>query len=51
MASHQLEARLKQFLGERLARFKIPRRFVVVDTIPRMPTGKVKQSALKQLLV
>ena len=45
-----LEQELKQFLAERVARFKIPRRFVVVEQIPRMPTGKVRRSALEKLL-
>ena len=44
------EAVVRQFLEARLARFKIPRQLLFVQRIPRMPTGKVKQSALRQLV-
>ena len=38
------------FLRQRLAAFKIPRRLVVVDAIPKGPTGKVQRSQLHQQL-
>jgi acyl-CoA synthetase (AMP-forming)/AMP-acid ligase II len=32
---------------ERLARYKVPKRFVVVDALPRLPVGKVDRAALR----
>src|SRR5688572_30786548 len=32
---------LTQYLGERLAKYKLPRRFVFLDLLPRTPYGKV----------
>jgi long-chain acyl-CoA synthetase len=40
------EARLRAFCREQLATFKVPRRIIVVEALPRSPTGKV----LKRLL-
>jgi thioesterase domain-containing protein/acyl carrier protein len=37
---------IQAFLRERLAAFKIPRRILVVDAIPKGPTGKVQRSQL-----
>ncbi|MEW6450486.1 MAG: AMP-binding protein [Pseudomonadota bacterium] len=41
---------LQTFLRQRLAAFKIPRRILVVDAIPKGPTGKVQRSQLHQQL-
>ena len=41
------EEELKQFVRNRLARFKIPREVVFLDTLPKTATGKV----MKRLLV
>ena len=42
------EAGLRTFLEERLARFKVPERFIFVDEeLPRLGTGKVDRRALK----
>ncbi|WP_414731611.1 AMP-binding enzyme [Williamsia sp.] len=40
-----------QFTGSRLARFKVPRRVVFVDSLPRTPTGKLVKRDLKDQLV
>jgi fatty-acyl-CoA synthase len=40
---------LAAFLGERLARYKIPKRFVFVEALPRTAYGKVKKADLLAL--
>jgi fatty-acyl-CoA synthase len=35
--------------SERLAKFKIPKHFVVVDDLPRNPSGKVLKTVLREL--
>jgi thioesterase domain-containing protein/acyl carrier protein len=43
---------IQAFLRKRLAAFKIPRRILVVDAIPKGPTGKVQRGDLhKQLAI
>jgi thioesterase domain-containing protein/acyl carrier protein len=39
---------LTHFLRGRLAPFKVPRRFVIVDEIPKGPTGKVVRNGLAE---
>ncbi|MGE0650496.1 MAG: AMP-binding protein [Alphaproteobacteria bacterium] len=39
---------LTRFLRRRIAPFKVPRRFVFVDEIPRGPTGKVSRQGLAE---
>jgi long-chain acyl-CoA synthetase len=46
-----LAEELLQFTGSRLARFKVPRRVVFVDRLPRTPTGKLVKGDLKDQLV
>lgn len=41
---------LQAFGGERLARYKIPRRLQVVDALPRNPTGKILKYRLREAL-
>jgi len=41
---------LTQYLGERIAKYKVPRRFVVLDTLPRTPYGKVVKEELRKRL-
>jgi acyl-CoA synthetase (AMP-forming)/AMP-acid ligase II len=41
---------LREFLLPRLAQFKIPRRIVFVDRLPRGATGKVQRQRLKESL-
>lgn len=42
------EDKIKLFLAERLAKYKIPREFNFVDELPHTPTGKVKKYELRQ---
>jgi long-chain acyl-CoA synthetase len=42
------EQQLFEHCRERLARFKVPRRFYVVDEIPRTSTGKPRRDVLRQ---
>ena len=39
---------LQAFAGERLARYKLPRRLQVVDALPRNPTGKILKYRLRE---
>ena len=42
------QARVDQFLGTRLARYKHPKRVVRVDELPRNAMGKVQKNVLKE---
>jgi oxalate---CoA ligase len=42
------EADLRQFVALSLADFKVPCRVVVVDEIPKSPTGKIRRQALAE---
>lgn len=42
------EDELKQFLSERLAKYKIPRKFNFVTDVPHTPSGKVMKYKLKE---
>jgi fatty-acyl-CoA synthase len=44
------DADLIEFLNARLSRFKIPRRFIFVDALPRTPYGKVLKEELRKQL-
>ena len=44
------EEQLTQYLGTRIAKYKIPRRFVFVDALPRTPYGKVVKEELRRQL-
>ncbi len=39
---------LKGFLGQRLAKYKIPREIVVAETLPHTPTGKIMKFKLRE---
>jgi long-chain acyl-CoA synthetase len=44
------EGELVEFLSEKLARFKVPRRVVIMESLPRNPIGKiVKKELVRQL--
>lgn len=47
--THIDEATLQAHCRERLANYKIPKRFCIVDSLPMLPNGKVDKKALKQL--
>ena len=44
------ERQLREFVGLRLAHFKVPKRVIFVDSIPLGPTGKPQRSGLAQRL-
>jgi acyl-CoA synthetase (AMP-forming)/AMP-acid ligase II len=44
------ERELGEFLKQRLAPFKVPRRIVIVDEIPKSATGKLKRNGLAKKL-
>ena len=44
------EKTLRAFVGEHLTDFKVPRRIVIVDEIPKGATGKVQRIGLAQRL-
>jgi len=51
VAAHDIaDADLVEFLGNRLTRYKIPRRFIFVDALPRTPYGKVLKEELRKQL-
>ena len=41
---------LMDFAAERLARYKLPRRLLIVEQVPRMPNGKADYKKTKRLL-
>lgn len=41
---------LRQFAGEKLADYKVPRQILIVDEIPKGPTGKLKRIDLAEKL-
>jgi acyl-CoA synthetase (AMP-forming)/AMP-acid ligase II len=41
-------AELQQFVADRLAAFKVPRRILVLDSLPRCPVGKVRRRELTE---
>jgi acyl-CoA synthetase (AMP-forming)/AMP-acid ligase II len=44
------EAELKAFVRARLADHKVPRRVVILEGLPRTPTGKVDRRRLDRLI-
>ena len=40
---------LRAHCGARLAKFKIPREFIVIEALPRNDAGKVDRAALRRL--
>jgi len=40
-------AELREFAGDRLARYKLPSRLELVDVLPRNPAGKVLKFSLR----
>ena len=44
------DAELRRFAAGRLAYFKVPRRIVILDEIPKGPTGKPQRVGLAQIL-
>src|SRR5690606_11274526 len=47
--SAPVEASVRELAAERLARFKVPTRVLVVAALPHSPTGKVAKGRLRAL--
>lgn len=43
------EKAVQQFIREKLADYKVPKRVVVLPALPRNPTGKILKTALRQM--
>lgn len=43
------EDELKAYCRERLANYKVPKRFVVLNELPMLPVGKIDKQALKKI--
>jgi acyl-CoA synthetase (AMP-forming)/AMP-acid ligase II len=48
--SQVTEAELIEFIGDQLASYKKPRKFVFIDTIPKTTVGKLNRKALRDML-
>jgi fatty-acyl-CoA synthase len=44
------EAGLTEYLATRLAKYKLPRRYVFIEALPRTPYGKVVKDELRAML-
>jgi len=44
------ESGIRLFAGERLASFKVPRRIIILDEIPKGATGKLQRIGLAEKL-
>jgi len=44
------EEEVREYLASRIAKFKLPRRYVFLDALPRSPYGKVEKAKLKERL-
>jgi acyl-CoA synthetase (AMP-forming)/AMP-acid ligase II len=42
---------LQEFCSERLADYKVPRQIVLIDELPRNPTGKIQKNVLREKAV
>ena len=42
------ENAIRRFMKERIAAYKVPRHFVVIDEMPKNSTGKILKRALRQ---
>jgi fatty-acyl-CoA synthase len=44
------DAHLRAHLGERLANYKIPKRILIAEELPRLPVGKIDKGAVREIL-
>jgi oxalate---CoA ligase len=47
---NDIESGIKEFVAKRLANFKVPRRIIIVDEIPKGPTGKPQRIGMAEKL-
>jgi len=45
------EEELNAYLASRISRFKLPKRYIFLDALPRTPYGKVEKPKLAQWLI
>ena len=48
-ADDQLNASVQKLASENLANYKVPREFVVIDELPRNPSGKILKTKLREM--
>jgi acyl-CoA synthetase (AMP-forming)/AMP-acid ligase II len=46
--SERLAAELREYLRNRLARYKQPKSYVFIDVLPRNPSGKILKRMLRE---
>ena len=51
MSESELKAVLQKQADQHLANYKIPRQFIVVDELPRNPSGKVLKTKLREVVI
>ncbi len=44
------EKDIKDFLSDKMARFKVPRRVYILQQVPRSPVGKILKKELVKML-
>jgi acyl-CoA synthetase (AMP-forming)/AMP-acid ligase II len=44
------DAALRAHIGERLANYKIPKRIVISESLPKLPVGKIDKNAVREML-
>jgi fatty-acyl-CoA synthase len=49
-SAQDIEQQLIDYCRDRLARYKIPKRVIVVDALPRTGAGKIDKRALRAML-
>ncbi len=42
------EGDMRNYLRDRVARYKIPRRIIIIDEFPKTATGKIKKAELRK---
>ena len=50
VVSRAKQEEIERYLAERIARFKLPKRYIFVDALPRTPYGKVEKGKLRDRL-
>ena len=43
------ESELKEFLKTKLAAYKLPRKLMIMETLPRNATGKILKTKLREI--
>ncbi|HJW92038.1 MAG TPA: hypothetical protein VJ901_00335 [Thermoanaerobaculia bacterium] len=48
MVGDATEEELNAYLGAHIAKFKLPKRYIFIDALPRTPYGKVEKAKLAE---